>query len=69
MGTHDLVMALVTATGAAAVLVFRRRLRDWLSENIDDFWNNFGGGPPRPMHPSPANDGALLRRRSRKIAN
>lgn len=27
-----------------------------------------GGRPPRPMHPSPANDGFLLRRK-RKIMN
>jgi hypothetical protein len=44
------------------VLCYQRRLLDALIEAID----NFRGGPPTPMHPSPANDGALLRRRSRK---
>ena len=43
-------------------LCFQRRLRDALIEAID----NFRGGPPTAMHPSPANDGALLRRKSRK---
>jgi hypothetical protein len=44
------------------ILCFQRRLPDELIEAI----NNFRGGPPTTMHPSPANDGALLRRRSRK---
>ena len=43
-------------------LCFQRRLRDALIEAID----NFRGGPPTAMHPSPSNDGALLRRKSRK---
>jgi hypothetical protein len=51
-----------------ALLVFlrsQRRLLDALIEAI----NNFRGGPPTAMHPSPADDGALLRRRSRKTEN
>jgi hypothetical protein len=44
------------------ILCFQRRLLDALIEAID----NFRGGPPTAMHPSPANDGALLRRKSRK---
>ena len=37
---------------------------------IIDAFNNFrDGGPRTPMHPSPADDSALLRRRSRKTAN
>jgi hypothetical protein len=43
-------------------LCFQRRLRDALIEAID----NFRGGPPTAMHPSPSDDGALLRRKSRK---
>jgi hypothetical protein len=46
-------------------LCFQRWLLDALIEAI----NNFRGGPPTAMHPSPANDGALLRRRSRKTEN
>ncbi|MBZ5624491.1 MAG: hypothetical protein LAQ69_38200 [Acidobacteriia bacterium] len=50
---------------AVAALFFRRWMLDALIEAI----NNFRGGPPTPMHPSPANDGALLRRRARKVEN
>ena len=47
---------------AMVIFIFRREPVDALIEAI----NNFRGGPPRPMHPSPADDGVLLRRRSRK---
>jgi len=40
----------------------QRRTVDALIEAL----NNFRGGPPTPMHPSPANDGAFLRQRSPK---
>jgi hypothetical protein len=54
-----------------ALLLFGRRPLPRLAEDINEGIANFvdrfrGGGPPTPMHPSPANDGALLRRRSRK---
>ena len=51
--------------GLLVVLCFQRRLLDALIEAI----NNFRGGPPTAMHPSPADDGALLRRKSRKSEN
>jgi hypothetical protein len=44
------------------ILLFQRWLLDALIEAID----NFRGGPPTPMHPSPADDGFLLRARHRK---
>jgi hypothetical protein len=44
------------------ILCFQRRLLDALIEAI----NSFRGGPPTAMHPSPSDDGALLRRKSRK---
>ena len=44
------------------ILCFQRRLLDALIDAI----NNFRGGPPTAMHPSPSNDGALLRGRNRK---
>jgi hypothetical protein len=44
------------------ILCFQRRLRDALIAALD----SFRGGPPTAMHPSPSNDGALLRRKSRK---
>jgi hypothetical protein len=44
------------------ILCFQRRLLDALIEAID----NFRGGPPTAMHPSPSDDSVLLRRKSRK---
>jgi hypothetical protein len=55
--------------GALPALLFRRWMLDALIEGIDDIVNSFRGGPPAPMHPSPANDAALLRRRRRKVEN
>jgi len=50
-----------------AILFFRGRSQaaraiEAFAEAID----NFRGGPPTPMHPSPAGDDALLRARSKK---
>jgi hypothetical protein len=51
---------------AAAVLgVISQR---WLIDALIEAMNNFRGGPPAGMHPLPADDGALLRKRSRKTA-
>ena len=47
------------------ILCFQRRLLDALIEAL----NNFRGGPPTAMHPSPSDDAALLRRKSRKTEN
>jgi len=55
--------------GALPALLFCRWMLDALIEGIDDIVNSFRGGPPAPMHPSPANDAALLRRRRRKVEN
>ena len=41
----------------------------WLWDAVIEAINNFRGGPPTAMHPSPADDGALLRRRSRQSEN
>ena len=38
-----------------------------LLDPIIEALNNFKGGPPTPMHPSPSGDGALLRKRLRTI--
>jgi hypothetical protein len=56
------VIEFLIFAAALAMLPRRREMVDALIEAID----NFRGGPPTPMHPSPANDGALLRRRRRK---
>jgi hypothetical protein len=59
--TSSIVLFLILV--AVVALFFRRWMLDALIEEL----NNFRGGPPTPMHPSPADDGALVRRRSRKI--
>ena len=66
MGQGGPVMLLALATLLVVVFFFRRwRLLDALIEEL----NNFRGGPRPPMHPIPADDGALLRRRSRAVKN
>jgi hypothetical protein len=59
--SNPIILFLIFVAGSA--LFFRR----WMLEALIEAINNFRGGPPTPMHPSPANDGVLLRRRSRKI--
>jgi len=56
------VWNLVVMATLAVMLFHRTRLVEALVEAI----KNFRGGPPRPMHPSPANDAALLTRRRRE---
>jgi hypothetical protein len=43
----------------SAILLFRYRTE--VSRMIMEAIDNFRGGPPTPMHPSPAGDDALLR--------
>jgi len=47
---------------AILYVVSHRSLVDALIEEL----RNFRGGPPTAMHPSPADDGRLLRKRERK---
>jgi hypothetical protein len=61
------ILFLMFATAGA--LCFRRWMVDALVEGIDNFVNNFRGGPPAPMHPSPANDSFILRKRRSKAEN
>jgi hypothetical protein len=50
----------ILVLASLAILCFGgRRLSD-LADELRDALNNFRGGPPTPMHPSPANDSALL---------
>lgn len=50
---------------AVGILIFLKHRE--IAKAIEDFDNNFPrGGPPNPMHPSPAGDDALLRRKSPK---
>jgi hypothetical protein len=41
-------------------------MRNSFIEALNEFGNNFRGGPPTPMHPSAANDAAILRKRHSK---
>lgn len=68
MGQTNFIVSLLFL-GAVVALWSRRWILDALIDGIDEIANNFPGGPPTPMHPSPADDGKLLRRRSRKPAN
>ena len=61
IGSEVLALILVALL---AIVCFKRWMLDALIEEINRFR---GGGPPTPMHPSPANDAALLRKRSRKV--
>ena len=66
--TNSIASLLILA--AIVVLLSRRWMLDAFIDGINAIADNFrGGGPPTPMHPSPADDGALLRRRSRKTEN
>jgi len=58
------VWVFVLAAGVTLLVLNRHRVAEEIIEAIDKFR---GGGPRTPMHPSPAGDGALLRRRSRKV--
>jgi hypothetical protein len=55
--------------GAVVALLSGRGMLGALIEGINELADHFRGGPPTPMHPSPADDGALLRKRSRKAEN
>ena len=68
MGQTNLIVWLLFL-GAVVALFSRRAALDTLIDGINDIADNFRGGPPTPMHPSPADDGALLRRRFRKTEN
>lgn len=64
---NAIVLLLILA--AAGALFYRRWMLDALIDGIHEIADHFRGGPPTPMHPSPADDGPLLRRRSRKTEN
>jgi hypothetical protein len=65
MTPPEILIVLLVVT----LLIFRRWTMDTLIEAIDNFKDNFPGGPTTPTHPLPSNDGALLRRRVRKTEN
>ena len=63
MGQIGVVVFSLVLAALLLHLVFQRRLIDAFIEEL----NNFRGGPPTAMHPSPSDDTILLRRPSRKI--
>ena len=65
MGQIGGSILLLILVALLVILFFQRWLLDALIEAI----NNFRGGPPTAMHPSPSGDGVLLRRPSRKVEN
>ena len=64
---HGGAFLLVSIPVALLVTFFFQRWR-LLAALIEEI-NDLRGGPRTPMHPCPADDGALLRRRSRRIEN
>jgi hypothetical protein len=63
MGQIDYEVLLLILVAFLAILFFKR----WMLEALIEAINHFRGGPPTPMHPSPAGDDALLRRSSKKV--
>ena len=63
MGQNNYIALILLLIFVAFVTLFFRR---WMVDALIEAINNFSGGPPTPMHPSPSNDAALLRKRSRK---
>jgi hypothetical protein len=62
---HDVLLLILVAF--LAILFFKLFCKRWMLEALIEAINNFRGGPPTPMHPSPAGDDALLRRPSKKV--
>ncbi len=62
MGPFQEILLPVMIASATMLFFHRRKVR----EALEDF--NRRGGPPTPMHPSPAGDDSLLRPNSRNRA-
>jgi hypothetical protein len=63
--TDSLVLLLKLVFVLGLLTLFQRSMREAMIQAMKDLVENFRGGPPSPMHPSPANDGALLQKRKR----
>ena len=63
MEQTNLVLLFKLFTVLALLTLLRRSMRDALIQAMHDLVNTFRGGPPPPMHPSPASDTVLLRKR------
>ena len=65
--TESLILLLKFGVVLALLTLFAPSMREAWINVMYDWINNFRGGPPTPMHPSPAGDAALLlKRRSSK---
>jgi hypothetical protein len=64
MEATELPFKLVTVFALLTLLL--PSMRNVLIEAFNEYGNNFRGGPPTPMHPSPADNAALLRGRRSK---
>jgi hypothetical protein len=62
-----LVLKLLVVLGLLTLLL--PSMRNALIQMMADFLDNFRGGPPTPMYPSPADDAGLLRKRRSKKAS
>jgi hypothetical protein len=61
MEPTEFLLKLVTVFALLTLLL--PSMRNVLIKALNEFGNNFRGGPPTPMHPSPADDAALIRKR------
>ena len=60
---NSIVLLLKFVVVLALLTLLLPSMRDALIKALNEFVNNFRGGPPTPMHPSPADDLVLLRKR------
>ena len=67
MGAAEARVVVIAVSLATAVCLFVVDYPPGILQVLREALERFrGGGPPTPMHPSPADDGALLRRRKRE---
>lgn len=66
MGTQEVFVLIASVMLVGCMM--SRSLREAFVQGLDEFrdrWGGGGRGGPRPMHPLPADDGRLLRKRRR----
>jgi hypothetical protein len=64
--TNSITLLLKLVVVLALLTLFHPLMRNAWMKAMSEFANNFRGGPPTPMHPSPADDAAPLRKRHSK---
>jgi hypothetical protein len=64
--TESLTLLLKFVAVLALLTLLHPSMRGSWIKAMYDFINNFRGGPPTAMHPSPADDAALLLKRRSK---